>query len=268
MNFVSETAYDFKPSYAKTYDANDALAFALASKLSYERKQENIEKTANSWGFTDVRTFDLRRGRDVDTQGYIAACDQRMLVAFRGTHSLPDWLTNIQIAKDAGPKGKVHEGFQDAFFVTALRIGKSIGAARSDRDIWITGHSLGGALAVLLAATLAENSVPVAGIYTFGAPRVGDRPFANWLNQFLDPLPNYRVVNEGDLVPHVPSELRFWHSGERRLLMDNGTIRSDPRAWRDFAQSIWGWIGRRRSLKIKDSHSLDRGYLPKLAELV
>ena len=44
-----------------------------------------------------------------------------MLVAFRGTHSLPDWFTNIQIAKDAEPKGRVHEGFQDAFFVTALR---------------------------------------------------------------------------------------------------------------------------------------------------
>ena len=120
---------------------------------------------------------------------------------------------------------------------------------------------------MLLAATLAENGIPVAGLYTFGAPRVGNRPFANWLNKSLDPLPNYRVVNEGDLVLHVPSELRFWQSGERRLLMDDGTVRSDRRTWRGFAESVWGWIGRWRSLKIKDSHSLDRGYLPKLGEL-
>ena len=264
---MPEAAYDFNPNYAETYDAKDALAFALVSKLAYERDQTNVEIAAKSWGFTNVRTFDLRRGRDVDTQGYIGACDQRVLVAFHGTSSLPDWLTNIQFAKDAGPKGKVHESFQDAFFVSSLRIGKSIGAARGDQDIWITGHSLGGAPAVLLAATLAENSVPVAGVYTFGAPRVGDRPFANWLNKSLKPIPNNRVANEGDLVPHVPSELRFWHSGERRLLMDKGTVRSDRHTWRDFAESIWGWIGRQRSLKFKDSHSLDRGYLPKLAGL-
>ena len=105
---MPEAAYDFKPYYAKAYDAKDALAFALASKLAYEQDRTNVETTAKSWGFTDVRAFDLRRGRDVDTQGYIAAGDQRIVVAFRGTHSLPDWPTNIQIAKDAGPKGKVH----------------------------------------------------------------------------------------------------------------------------------------------------------------
>ncbi len=262
-----EGVYEFNPRYANTYDAQDALAFALASRLSYERNQANVGETANTWGFGEVRSFNLKRGRDVDSQGYIASDDQRMLVAFRGTHSLPDWLTNIQIAKEAGPKGKVHEGFQDAFFVTALSIGKSIGANVNDREIWITGHSLGGALAILLAATLAENNIPVAGLYTFGAPRVGDRPFAGWLNNSLQEVPNYRVVNEGDIVPHVPSELRFWHSGERSLLMNNGTIRSDPRTWRDFTEAMWGWIGRRRSVKIKDSHSLEHGYLPKLAKL-
>ena len=193
------------------------------------------------------------------------------MVAFRGTESFPDWLTNLQAVKDPGPWGKVHEGFQDSFLVSALVIGKMIGEMRGNREIWITGHSLGGALAVLLAATLAENSIDVTGLYTFAAPRVGDRAFARELKRSLKGKAHWRVVNEGDLVPHLPSELRFSHSGDRRLLVD-GKISGDVRKWNSFKQTTWGWIGRvgrLASLKLKAPHSLQHedGYLPKLIAL-
>ena len=261
----------FAPKYDHDkYSPRDSVAFALASLLAY-RDVPGVRDQATEWGFTDVRPFDLRRGKDIDTQGYVATNDSRMLVAFRGTSSLPDWITNIQAAKDPGPWGNVHEGFQDAFLVSALNIGKSIGEIRGRREIWITGHSLGGALAVLLAATLAENGIEVAGLYTYAAPRVGDRSFARNLNQSLQGKPHWRVVNEGDLVPHLPSELRFSHSGNRCLLVD-GKVRHDPRAWRSLAEATWGWIGRigrLAALKIKEPHSLedDDGYLPKLIAL-
>ena len=261
----------FAPEYdTDAYNAHDAVAFALASLLAYRDALE-VEAQASAWGFSEVRPFDLQRGRDVDTQGYVAANSHRMVVAFRGTESLPDWVTNVQAVKDPGPWGEVHEGFQDAFLATAFVIGKTIGEIRGDRDIWITGHSLGGALAVLLAATLAENNIDVAGLYTYAAPRVGNETFARRLNESLEGKPNYRVVNEGDLVPHLPSELRFDHAGSRRILAD-GALRDDEDTWRGFAGEIWGWIGRigrLASLQIKPPHSLthDEGYLPKLIAL-
>ena len=152
---------------------------------------------------------------------------------------------------------RVHEGFQDAFLPTALVIGKGV-----------SGHSLGGALAVLLAATLAENGIPVAGLYTFAAPRVGDEAFAEQLNGSLAGKAHWRVVNEADLVPHLPSELRFSHGGERRLLVDGAVTDADG-VWDHFKEAIWGWIGRvgrLAALKIREPHSLthEDGYLPKL----
>lgn len=183
---------------------------------------------------------------------------------------MPDWVANVQVAKDPGPwkNTRVHEGFQDAFLPTALLIGKALGELRRTHEIWVTGHSLGGALAVLLTATLLENEIPVEGLYTFGAPRVGDKAFARGLNRALTGKAHYRVVNEGDLVPHLLSEWRFDHAG-RRCLLAGDKVRHDGRTWNDFKEAIWGWIGRAgrlARLEIKEPHSLthERGYLPKL----
>ena len=91
---------------------------------------------------------------------------------------------------------------------SALQIGEIIGRILdADHQVWLTGHILGGALAVLLAATLLESGLPVHGLYTFGAPRVGDKKFARALNTSLQGVAaNWRVVNVDDLVPHVPLE--------------------------------------------------------------
>ncbi|MDE0349430.1 MAG: lipase family protein [Gammaproteobacteria bacterium] len=261
----------FDPTYGRSFNARDAYSFALACQLAY-REEKQVQDTAGLWGFGSVHFFDIKRGGGIDTQGYIAADAERILVAFRGTAGLPDWLTNIQIAKDPGPEGHVHEGFQDAFFVSTLRIGSLLGGMKGDRDIWVTGHSLGGALATLLVATLIENGIDVKGLYTYGAPRVGDGEFAKWLNGKLRYRCNYRVVNEGDVVPHLPSEQRFSHAGVRRLLVKGvGAIEVDNKrsTWRRFARDAWSFIGGLGTIlvKIKNPHTLEKGYLPRLARL-
>lgn len=152
----------------------------------------------------------------------------------------------------------------------ALRIGEIIGRERKNQEVWLTGHSLGGALAVILAATLRENGVPVHGLYTFGAPRVGDKEFAKQLNRGLRNKSHWRVVNEGDLVPHVPMEPFFCHAGKRMLLKKNGQVSEERKDWDAFKEGIWGWIGRtieRLKLKVAGPHLLDskNGYLAQLA---
>ncbi|NJL82058.1 MAG: lipase family protein [Chloroflexaceae bacterium] len=67
---------------------------------------------------------------------------------------------------------------------------------------------MGGALAVLFAAMLAQDKIPITGLYTFGAPRVGNKRFAEAFDRNLK-TKAYRVVNEGDLVPHLPPPLGF-----------------------------------------------------------
>lgn len=85
-------------------------------------------------------------------------------------------------------------------------------ALHRDAKIYITGHSLGGAIAVLAAPDVKETFVgSLAEVLTFGQPRVGNSEFANWYSgQFT----NERVIHYGDLVPHVPPQANgFWHGG-------------------------------------------------------
>ncbi len=269
---------DFFPKYSvPAYSRNDALSLCLVSRLAYEKNSRGriartqIRNQAKEWGFSHAECFEIVRGRDIDTQGYIAVNDRIILAAFRGTESLPDWLTNFQAVKDPGPwrNTKVHEGFQDAFFVSALKIGQAIGEKRNNQQVWVTGHSLGGALAVILAATLLENDIPVHGLYTFGAPRVGDKNFARELNDKLRDKAHWRVVNKGDLVPHLPPEMFFSHAGNRKLLLSNKYRSTSPDTWKRFKKDIWGWIGTvigDTKLQIADSHRLDsaNGYLGRL----
>ena len=132
----------------------------------------------------------------------------------------------------------------------ALRIGKVIGKNLENQQVWVTGHSLGGALAVLLAATLMETGIKVSGLYTFGAPRVGDEEFANRLNDELSDGAHWRVVNEEDLVPHLPPEMFFCHAGNRMLLLSDGTVNESKETWDEFKKHRLGLVrksnGRRK----------------------
>ena len=272
----------FAPEYSiPDYSNIDSLSFCLASRLAYAKLPDGTideptiqRQLIEGWGFSSAEVFEIVRGRDVDTQGYLALNDTKIVAAFRGTESLPDWLTNLQTVRDPGPwkNTRVHEGFQDSFLASALQIGDIIGRnLNTKHQVWLTGHSLGGALAVLLAATMLESGLPVHGLYTFGAPRVGDRKFARTLNDSLrDVAANWRVVNKDDIVPHVPLESFFSHAGNRVLLLENGRVSHSGRAWGAFKESIWGWIGRqlgRRKLRIAAPHVLDSeiGYLQRLA---
>ncbi len=87
-------------------------------------------------------------------------------------------------------------------------------------QLFVTGHSLGGALAAVYGAMLhynAETEITdrLAAIYTFGQPRVGDQNFANYANQKLKGHYN-RVVYCNDIVPRVPFDnklFQFKHFG-------------------------------------------------------
>ena len=259
------------------YSSTDALFFCRASHLAYAQRDgapdlAAIQAQTRAWQFDAVEVFEVVRGWDVDTQGYVAYGPDRVLIAFRGTESGRDWRTNLQAVTDPGPwrDTRVHEGFQDAFAAVALRLGEILGrVVRESHEIWITGHSLGGALAVLLAATLGETGRPVAGLYTFAAPRVGDSAFADRLNAHLTAAAHWRVANAGDLVPHVPPEPTFSHAGNRALLLKNGRVSHSEEDWIAMATGMWRWIRgvvSNRALNIKAPHSLEGkdGYLERL----
>ena len=175
-----------------------------------------------------------------------------MVLAFRGSQEPKDWLTNVTtqlrnftIRKDGDTslssyKGRVHTGFFLAWAIIEKSVLAQIHRWQKDSiengttlpPLYITGHSLGGALATMAAAALSDNGIEVAGVYTFGQPRVGDRTFAQQLNQHTDGKV-FRFVNNNDIVPHVPPPFSIWnptrfygHVGIAKYLDACGNIRS------------------------------------------
>ncbi len=164
-------------------------------------------------GALEAGGFKLAGGRVLhspatDTQGFVAYREGpegtgMTIIAFRGTKQLKDWMTNLQISAEPirHPTnntilGNMHKGFHEAYMSVHVDIAECLEEC-SHLPLYITGHSLGGALAVV--ATWYQSSAKLGACYTFGAPRVGD---AALIDQFKTPI--YRIVNGPDPVPFVP----------------------------------------------------------------
>jgi len=123
----------------------------------------------------------------------------------------------------AGVGARFHKGFVDAIADIWPALGPAIEAEwkRRDRPIWLTGHSLGGALALLAAWLLKRRFVPVHEVCTFGAPMIGNRTACEAFNrEFAGGI--FRYVNGRDPVPKLPAlslaANEFLHVDSQRLL--------------------------------------------------
>lgn len=154
-----------------------------------------------------------------------------IVLAFRGTVGLNagllgylDWLNNFQSARVSDEwLGNVHFGFHNALFNRASsdnvwealwRVLLRLRAenALAGKKLYITGHSKGGALAVLAAARLQkEFGITATAVYTYEAPRAGTADFARRYAELG--IPTFRFENRGDIVPHLPPE-----AGESEIL--------------------------------------------------
>lgn len=156
--------------------------------------RQRLEAALAQGGFELVSTFD-RSG----TQGFVARRprDALAVLAFRGTEKdFEDIRTDLQARFYRGDGMRIHSGFYRAYSAVAPAVAAALAECAEDR-LYVTGHSLGGALAVVAARQLESDGL--AACYTFGSPRVGDVDFGNGLR-----TPVYRLVNAADLVPRLP----------------------------------------------------------------
>lgn len=141
-----------------------------------------------------------------DTQAFITHHDKLILISVRGTSEIgPDaWLDADahQVPFEEGD-GKVHNGFYRAAKVAYTFAVKYLEKFYSGQKLVICGHSLGGAVALLLAEMLRrdEQYAPDIVLYTYGAPRAADSTFI----EAAKPLNHHRIVFHNDPVPSVPS---------------------------------------------------------------
>ncbi len=172
---------------------------ALVEQFDYDYKQEKqtLERELACLNYQLVETFD-----HAGTQAILATNDHHVVLAFRGTeaNSIQDIKTDANaVQQTCKTGGKIHSGFDKAYKQVAQDIDKALAAdALADKPLFITGHSLGGALATIAAKKITHKGGN-AGCYTFGAPRIGDE---EWISNIKTPV--YRLVNAADCITMMP----------------------------------------------------------------
>tara|TARA_Y100000052_G_scaffold22253_2_gene22929 strand:+ start:29665 stop:30717 length:1053 start_codon:yes stop_codon:yes gene_type:complete len=237
------------PTRRAAYSDRMALIMAKLAMLAYqkfetdEHVQDILELKLAQGGLKLIGDFSTEGG----TQGYVCEHPDFAALAFRGTDHWQDWKINTNsqrvVIKDNSLRIQAHRGFLEAYLDAEPQILdylREIG----DKPLYITGHSLGGALAVVASASLPmEASIyndQIASVYTFGSPRVGGGDFNR-----LVKAPHYRIYNPGDMVPSAPPFwLSFQHTGDLRYLKytDRPPAKRSP-VFGLFLLSLWSLWG-------------------------
>ena len=237
------------PTFRTAYSDRTALLMArLAYRAYTEFDLDNGAFSAFEREFLDLGLTNCIGliDRETGTAGFVVAGDDIIVVAFRGTHDDLDWRTNVNshwVVLQGGVR--VHTGFfqaywpiRDTLFATVQRYLRT-----KPRPVYVTGHSLGGALATMATAELANHEDAavrdaISACYTFGAPRVGDRTFDQYVK-----VPLYRVTNGIDVVPVLPPFfLGYRTAGDTRYFGEAGTapLRKSPVIWRQVWATVLG----------------------------
>jgi len=178
-----------------------SVVSSLVSTLIYDHSKEE-QKLINDLGLLNyklVKPFD-----NEGTQAFIAANDAKKLLvlAFRGTEatSIRDIKADINARTvPTNNGGKAHKGFTKAYQAVSAEVQDFINQdTYKDYRLFITGHSLGGALASMAAKNLYHRG-GIAACYTFGSPRVGTIEWTGGLRSSI-----YRFVNATDCVTLMP----------------------------------------------------------------
>lgn len=223
-------------------DPRNARFLATASDLAYYSQDKGAAEFATQLGLNATLI-------SVDnTQAYLATNDDHIVLAFRGTETpdslegLKDWLltdaVNLLIVPSgrmgtdlaaAGVGARFHQGFVDALSESWPAVFSAVEAEvqKRDRPLWITGHSLGGALAHLSAWMLHRKFINVHQVYTYGAPMIGNKDACESIDhEFKGKV--FRYANGPDPVPKLPTVSLIANSYvhvEREMLL--GTSAAD-----------------------------------------
>lgn len=139
---------------------------------------------------------------------------ETQMIVIRGSANLTNWIVDFKFwkIKDSWLDIRVHKGFYEA---TREVFWDSVFDLNPTYKTTITGHSLGGAIAILLGMYLDSFGHPETDVITFGQPRVTNKSGANKFKTF----PFQRVIITADLIPHLPPRwLGYRHFGNRWYL--------------------------------------------------
>lgn len=187
------------------FDLDTAYLLARAARAAYP---DRLRDGPNQLGVERVTVF-----KQGVVAGFAGRWGDSIVVAFQGTptpnkggqpRQLAEALVtglDTGLTHQEGMPGAIHRGLARALSTLSTlmpELLRTVSGTRHRLRVWLTGHSLGGALAILAAQIVSDRPGPLPCVYTYGAPRVGNRTFG----QGYAPT-HYRLERRKDLVPYA-----------------------------------------------------------------
>jgi triacylglycerol lipase len=205
------------------FDAALASQLAKLVLAAYDESRTPVGR-ASRWPLSApwelFSTFSARLPfHETESFGFVArdVTTGDVYVAFRGTEGLDDWLINVEVRQVAQQHGwgMVESGFSNVYDQCSSVIRDTVRSLSPGR-VYVTGHSLGSALATLCAVDLkaAVGITPI--LYTFASPRTGDPAFAARFN--AECPDTWRVANTEDIITSVPPATSVMETGHPDFL--------------------------------------------------
>jgi predicted lipase len=205
--YTQSANFTLEQDIIEDYFRDNPLDAPSSNSTSVEETIQEVELTLQD----KVRQILQRQYRIRVYSGILLTSKEHNILVFRGTQTQAEWLKNLNAAQQmyVSPSGKDYGEVHKGFFQLTRNLSPSLAEVAKKLDptipCYITGHSLGAAIATLAAMELIQAVPQIQDqiqLYTFAGPRVCSPTFAKIHSQLI---PNaYRIVNLGDTVPLVP----------------------------------------------------------------
>ena len=195
--------------YPEEFDKNRAVELGTLVDAAYLQYKQHAtgENTWQPPGYQIHAVLQAQEKPLIVPFGFVATKGEDAYVVIRGTLTPLEWLDDATILPIpfAPNWGNTTQGFKGIYSQLSVAINEAIGGIKNTeafKNLYVTGHSLGAALAHLAAADIYIKLQISPISYTLAGPRTGDPAFATAFARAG--LRTWRIFNTEDLVPTLP----------------------------------------------------------------
>lgn len=199
------------PPRMEKIDTQEAILLAAMIHQSYERFEQRRLILPEGYHLRlIIKALAGVEEPEAEVFGFLAESEDQIVVVFRGTRTFKDNESDQDLYQVPFPfvknAGKTHRGFTCIYQSARNEVFRALSQLSPRKKLFVAGHSLGGALAVLAAFDIAVNtSFKTLRTYTYGSPRVADPVFAAHYNRTIKK--SFRIENIHDIIPTLPDRL-------------------------------------------------------------
>ncbi|MFC3746128.1 lipase family protein [Paenibacillus sp. GCM10012306] len=185
-----------------------AIFLAAICKQTYDQYSNKDGSFVVPLNYSVVDTIQAKSITNVwERFGFILESATAIIVAFRGTSSTSNWISDAMATQVKFDYIKedclTHRGFTNIYSSAREEILSALSKLSPNKALYITGHSLGAALATLCAIDVAANTNHTnPNLFTYGSPRVGDPEFVQAFTNYV--RKSSRYANLFDVVTYAP----------------------------------------------------------------